>query len=200
MKNIAILASGSGTNFQAIVKARKKGIFKANIKLLVTDTKNAFARQRARHLNISEIFVDPKKSKSRIDFDREIVKLLKKEKIDYVILAGYMRLLSPIFVNAFKNKILNIHPALLPSFKGIHSIKRAFEYGCKVTGVTVHLIDEKVDNGPIVLQESVRITKATTLKSLESKIHKLEHELYPKAISLLVENRLKIRKRKVTFR
>jgi phosphoribosylglycinamide formyltransferase-1 len=197
MKNIAILASGRGTNFEAIAKAIKKGTLKANLKLLITDNKNAYVRERAKKFKVKDIFIDPKKFKNRVNFDKEIVKILKKEKIDLVILAGFMRILSRYFVKKFKNKILNIHPAILPAFKGVNAIERAYNYGCKITGVTIHFVDEKVDHGPIILQGVVKIEEGMSLEELEEKIHKLEHKLYPKAIKLFLEGRLKVRGRNV---
>jgi len=196
--NIAVLASGRGTNFEAIAKAVKKGeITQGKIKLLITDKEDAFVRERAKRFKIRDIFVDPKKFKSREDFDRFIVRLLKKEKIELVVLAGYMRILSSYFVKQFKNKILNIHPALLPAFKGKDAIKRAYSYGVKVTGVTIHFVDEKVDHGPIIIQKALEIKKGESLEELEERIHRLEHKLYPYVIRLFVEGRLKIRGRGV---
>ena len=198
--NIAILASGTGSNFQALASAVKKGYIKANVKLLVVDKANAYVRVRAKRFKIKDIFIDPKQFKTRIDFDKTLVKLLKAERIDLVVLAGFMRILSPFFVNAFKNKILNIHPALLPAFRGEHAIERARAFGCKVTGVTVHFVDEGVDHGPIVVQQPVTIEEGITLEKLEKKIHTLEHKLYPLAIKLLVENKLAIKDRQVKIR
>ena len=196
-KNIAILASGNGTNFQALAKAIKKQKLKARIKLLVTDKRNSFVRIRAKNLDIKDVFVNPKEFKSDLEFDKSIVKILKKEKIDLVILAGYMKIISPFFVKSFSNKILNIHPAILPAFKGTRSISRAFKYGCKVTGVTVHFIDEKVDHGPIILQETVEIKKGMSREKLEKKIHKLEHKLYPQALKLILDKKVKVSGRDV---
>jgi len=195
--NIAILASGNGSNFEAIAKAVKRGYIKASIKVLITDKYNAFARTRARRNNIKDVFVDPRKFGSRAGFDKEIIRILKAEDIDLVILAGFMRILSTDFVKRFHNSILNIHPALLPAFRGERAIERALKYGCKVTGVTVHFIDEKVDNGPVILQEAIKIKRGETPENLEKRIHKLEHKLYPLAVKLFVEKRLKIKNRNV---
>ena len=200
LKNIAILASGNGTNFEAIAKAIKRGYIRANLKLLITDKENAYVRVRAKKFGVLDLFVDPKKFKDRLDFDRELIKILKKEKIDLIILAGFMRILGKEFVNTFKNKILNIHPAILPAFKGTNSIERAFRYGCKVSGVTVHFVDENVDSGPIILQDVVKIKEEMKLEEFEEKIHKLEHKLYPKAIKLFLENKLKIKGRIVKIK
>ena len=200
MKNIAVLASGRGTNFEAIAKAVKRGYIKANLKVLITDKENALVRERAKRFKVKDIFIDPKNFKSRQDFDREIVKILKKEKINLVVLAGFMRIITPYFVKAFKNRILNIHPAILPSFRGVNAIERAYNYGVKVTGVTVHLVDEGVDTGPIILQEALKIREKESLQSLEERIHKLEHRLYPLAVKLFLERRLKIKGRKVEIK
>jgi len=200
IKNIAILASGNGTNFEAIAKSVKRGYIRANLKLLITDKENAYVRVRAKKFGVLDLFIDPKKFKDRLDFDRELIKILKKEKIDLIVLAGFMRILSKEFVETFKNKILNIHPAILPAFKGTDAIERAFKYGCKVSGVTVHFVDENVDSGPIILQDIVRINDKMSLKEFEEKIHKLEHKLYPIAIKLFLENRLKIEDRVVKIK
>jgi phosphoribosylglycinamide formyltransferase-1 len=197
LMNIAILASGNGSNFEVIAKAVKRGYIKASIKALITDKENAFVRKRAKRSKINDIFIDPKKTGSRCEFDEKIAKILKNEKIDLVVLAGFMRILSAGFVKKFRNRILNIHPALLPAFKGENAIERAFKYGCKITGVTVHFVDEKVDNGPIVLQEAIKIKKGESLGKLEERMHNLEHKLYPLAIKLFTERRIKIKNHNV---
>ncbi len=201
MKRICVFASGSGSNFQAIVEAvRSKKIKGARVVLLVVDRKDAYVRVRAERLKIPQVFVNPLDFLSRRDYEKHLLKVLRQEKIDIVVLAGYMRILSPYFVRNFKNKILNIHPALLPAFKGTHAIERAYKYGVKVTGVTVHFVDDKVDHGPIILQEPVKVDDGDTLEDLERKIHKVEHRLYPQAINLLLKNKLKLRGRKVFIR
>ena len=195
--NIAVLASGDGTNFEALAKAIKKQKLKAEIKFLITDKKEAPVRKRAECLGIRGIFINPKEFKTRLAFDREIVKILKKEKIKLVILAGYMRIISPFFIRSFRQKILNIHPALLPAFKGVGAIRRALKYGCKVTGVTVHFVDEIIDHGPIILQETTKITKNITKEVLEKRIHRLEHKLYPLALKLILDKKIKVQGRNV---
>ena len=194
---IAVLASGRGTNFEALVRAQKRSYFRGKITLLITDKRDAFVRKRAKKFGIKDIFINPDDYSSRLEFDKEIIRILRREKINLIVLAGYMRILSPFFVSSFKNKILNIHPAILPAFKGEDAIERAYRYGCKVTGVTVHFVDEQVDHGPIILQEAIEIKKGITREKLEEKIHKLEHKLYPLAVKLFVNKRIKIRGRYV---
>ena len=138
-----------------------------------------------------------KNFQTKSDFEKEIIKHLKKEKVQLLVLAGFMRIVGKDLLRAYKNRILNIHPALLPSFKGAHGIKDAFDYGVRVTGVTVHFVDEKMDHGPIVLQEPVPIKKEDSLDSLEERIHKVEYKIYYKAIGLFASGRLKIAGRKV---
>ncbi len=195
--NIAVFVSGNGTNLQAIIDAISRGEINAKIALVVSDNENAYALTRAKNAGIETFVLNPKGFKSREDYDREIVKELEKRNVGLVVLAGFMRLVSPYFVNKYKNKILNIHPALLPSFKGTHGIKDAFEYGVKKTGVTVHFVDAELDHGPIILQEVVNVEEDDTLQTLEEKIHKVEHKLYPEAIRLFTEGKLKIEGRKV---
>jgi phosphoribosylglycinamide formyltransferase-1 len=194
--NIAVFASGNGTNFAAIAKAVKRGYIRAKIKLLLTDKENSFVRVRAAKYGIKDLFFDPRKFQSRLDFDKALIKILKKEKIDLVVLAGFMRILSPYFVEKYRNRIFNIHPAILPAFKGENAIERAYKRGNKLTGVTVHFVDEQVDHGPIILQERLRIGKKT-LKQLEAQIHRIEHRLYPLAIKLFIEGKLNIEDRHV---
>jgi phosphoribosylglycinamide formyltransferase 1 len=195
--NIAVLCSGSGTNLQAIIDAVKSGHIPARIALVVSDNKDAFALERAGKAGIETLILDKKDFKTREDFDKEIVKNLKKKDIELVVLAGFMRLLSPCFIKEYKNKIMNIHPALLPSFKGTHGIKDALEHGAKVTGPTVHFVDEELDHGPIILQKAVEIREDDTEETLLERVHSQEHKVYPEAIKLFVEGRLKIEGRRV---
>jgi len=195
--NIAIFASGRGTNFSAIIKAAKSGKIKANLSLLVCDNPGAGAIGRAKRGGIKIALVERKDFATKKDFEARIIEHLEENKIDLIVLAGFMRMLSAEFVRRYRGRILNIHPALLPSFKGEEGIKDAFDYGVKVTGVTVHFVDEEMDHGPIILQKQVLIEETDTLESLETKIHKLEHKLYPEAIRLFAEGRLRIEGRKV---
>ncbi|MBU1998191.1 MAG: phosphoribosylglycinamide formyltransferase [Candidatus Omnitrophota bacterium] len=197
MENIAVFASGKGTNFTAIAKAVKSGLVKANLSLLVCDQPKALVLKRAKKEGIKSIVIQRGGFKKRPDFENKIVAALKKEKIGLIVLAGFMRILSPAFIKLYRGKILNIHPSLLPSFKGSNAIKDAFNYGAKLTGVTVHFIDELVDHGPIILQKEVLIKNNDTLPMLEKRIHNLEHKLYPQAIRLFLKGGLKIKSRRV---
>ncbi|MFH1338710.1 MAG: phosphoribosylglycinamide formyltransferase [Candidatus Omnitrophota bacterium] len=195
--NIAVFASGRGTNFAAIIRAVKKGKLAANISLLVCDNPKAGAIGKARRAGVEVFLIRRQDFSAKRDFEDRIIQRLEEAGIDLVVLAGFMRILSPEFVGRFKFKVLNIHPALLPSFKGTQGIEDAFNCGVKVTGVTVHFVDEQMDHGPIILQEAVKIKEDDTLESLEARVHKVEHKIYPQAIRLFIENRLKLEGRKV---
>lgn len=195
--NIAVLCSGSGTNLQAIIDSVKSGYIPADIALVVSDNKDAYALTRAKDAGIETLVLDPKTFKNREEFDKEIVRNLKKKDVKLVVLAGFMRLMSPYFVGEYRNRIMNIHPALLPSFKGTHGVRDALLYGVKVTGPTVHLVDDKLDHGPIILQRAVEVTGDDTEETLLEKVHKEEHKIYPEAIKLFVEGKLQIKGRKV---
>lgn len=197
MKNIAVFASGRGSNFDAIARAVKKGRIKADLSLLVCDQPQAGVIAKAKRAKVKMALVKREDFSGKKEFEEEIILNLEENKIDLIVMAGFMRLLSAEFVQRYSGRILNIHPALLPSFKGGHAIKDAFDYGVKVTGVTVHFVDEKMDHGPVILQEPLAIERKDTLSSLEKKIHKIEHRLYPEAIKLFAEGRLKIEGRKV---
>jgi len=195
--NITVFASGRGTNFGAIVRAGKKGKINANISLLVCDNPAAGVIGKAKRAGVEVFLIKREDFASKKDFEERIIQRLDEAGIDLIVLAGFMRMLSPEFVQKFKFKIMNIHPALLPSFKGTEGIKDAFEYGVKVTGITVHFVDEEMDHGPIILQAPVKIEENDTLESLESKIHKIEHKIYPEAVRLFTEGKLKIEGRRV---
>jgi len=197
MQNIAVFASGFGSNLQAIIKAIKKGKLKASLALVVSDNKKSYALKRAKKAGVKNIFIDPALFANREAFEQEVLKELKQEKVDLIVLAGFMRIIGNTLLESYPGRILNIHPALLPAFKGSFGIKDAFEYGAKITGVTVHFLDDKMDHGPIILQGAIKIDDSDTLESLEKKIHKLEHKLYPAAISLVMEGKVKIDGRKV---
>jgi len=196
--NIAVLVSGNGSNLQALIDAETKGdLGGGKITLVVSDKPAAYALERARKANIGIFVAEADRSVPREDYDRKIVRKLQEKKIGLVILAGFMRILSPYFVDAYEGCMLNIHPALLPAFKGAHGIKDALEYGVKITGVTVHFVNKELDAGPVILQECVRVEEQDTLDMLEEKLHVVEHRLYPEAVRLFVGGKLKIEGRKV---
>ncbi|MCU0651501.1 MAG: phosphoribosylglycinamide formyltransferase [Candidatus Omnitrophica bacterium] len=194
---IAVFASGRGSNFNAIAKAIKSQKIKASLALLICDNPDAAVILKAKRFGVKTFLIKRADYKDKPDFENKIIQVLQEEKISLIVLAGFMRILSNDFVLRFKNKIINIHPSLLPAFKGSHAILDAFNYGAKVTGVTVHFVDELMDHGPIILQQALKIEENDTLESLEAKIHKIEHRLYPEAIRLCVQARLKIKGRKV---
>lgn len=196
--NIAVFASGRGSNFLALAKAAKRGRLKnANLALLVCDNPHAPVVFKAKKLKIKVALINPDLFPAKEEFERRIIRHLKKNRIGLIVLAGFMRILSPGFVKSYRNKIINIHPSLLPAFKGAHAIKDAFDYGVKVTGVTVHFVDEKMDHGPIILQREVKILEKDTLQSLEEKIHRIEHKLYPETVALFIKGKFKIKVRRV---
>ncbi len=194
---IGVLASGSGTNLQNIIDKCNEGYLPVEIVVVISNKEEAYALERARKHNIPAFFVDRKSHSSSDDFNNRIFKILKEHQVEIVVMAGYMLFLGKEILRAFPNKVLNIHPALLPSFPGAHGIEDAYNYGVKVTGVTVHFADEKYDSGPIILQEALNIEEGMHLKQLEEEIHKIEYRIYPKAIKLLAEGKLKIEGRKV---
>ena len=197
---IAVLASGSGTNLQAIIDTVADGYIPAQIALVASDNPDAFALERAIKAGIETFVLNPKSFKTRESYDKALAKELKERGVGLVVLAGFMRLMSPYFVKEFKNKIINIHPALLPAFKGTHGVKDALIHGAKVTGPTVHFVDDLLDHGAIILQAAVEVKDDDTEESLLERIHKQEHIIYPKAVKLFVEKKLKIKGRKVTIK
>ncbi len=197
MKNIAVFASGRGTNFNALAQAVRGKRLKVNLALLVCDNSKAAVSNKAKRLGVKVALVRRGDFVTKKDFEKEIIRHLKNNKIDRVVMAGFMRILSAGFVRAYKNRIINIHPALLPSFKGAQGIKDAFDYGVKITGVSVHFVDEEMDHGPIILQEAIQIRESDNLKTLEARIHKIEHRIYVQAIKLIIEGKVKIDKRRV---
>ena len=197
MINIGVLASGRGTNLQAIIDAIREGRIEGKISIVISDNPKAYALERAIQNSIENRYINFKEFNNREDYDRKIIEYLKDKDVELVILAGYMRILSSHFVNFFKNMIMNIHPAILPSFPGLKAQKQAIEYGVKISGCTVHFVDEGVDSGPIILQEAVEVAKDDTEESLAERILKVEHRLYPRAIELFSKGKLDIRGRQV---
>lgn len=197
MINIGVLASGRGTNLQAIIEAIEEGKIEGRITIVISDNPDAYALKRAKQYNIDTRYINFKEFKNREDYDKEIIKALEEKKIDLIVLAGYMRIISPDFIKMYKNRIMNIHPALLPSFPGLHAQRQAVEYGVKVSGCTVHFVDEGVDSGPVILQKAVEVSADDTEESLAERILKEEHQIYPRAIQLFSQGRLIIKGRRV---
>jgi phosphoribosylglycinamide formyltransferase-1 len=194
--NLAVLASGYGSNLQAIIDAVDRGEISGRVKTVISDVEEAYALERARRHNIEAIYINPKDFPGRKAFNEAIAALLEEREIDLVVLAGYMRLLSPVIINKFRGKIMNIHPSLLPAFPGLEGAKQALDYGVKVSGCTVHFVDEGLDTGPVILQEAVPVYDDDTVESLHERIHRVEHRLYPRAIQLFIEGKLSIEGRR----
>ncbi len=202
MIRIVVLASGKGTNLQAIIDACKRNEIRGKVIAVISNKKNAYALERARKNNIKAIFIDPKKFSSREKYDKKLLEILRSLNPDLIVLAGYTRILGKEIVREFYGKIINIHPSLLPSFggKGYYGLrvhKAVLEYGCKVSGCTVHFVDEGVDSGPIIIQKCVPIFEDDTPETLAERVSKEEHKAIVEAIKLFTENRLKIEGRRV---
>ncbi len=200
MLKIGVLVSGNGSNLQAIIDAIEAGKVSATIRIVISDKNNAYALVRAQKHGIKTLFLDPKESKTREEYDRRLVAHLKKEGVELVVLAGFMRILSPYFIKAYKSKIMNIHPALLPSFPGLHGQRQALDYGVKISGATIHFVDEGCDTGPIILQAAVKVEDNDTEETLSARILEQEHKIYSLAIQLYAEGKLEVIGRKVTIR
>ena len=194
---IAVLASGSGSNLQAIIDEIKSGFLPVELALVLSDKPQAYALQRAEAAGVPTKVLLPADFASREDYDAELVRLLKASGAEAVAFAGYMRLVTPVFLQAFPHRVLNIHPALLPSFPGLHGQRQAFEYGVKVAGCTVHFVDEGMDSGPIILQAPVPVLEDDDADSLAARILEQEHIIYPLALRLLAEGKLLIEGRRV---
>ncbi len=194
---VGVLVSGRGSNLEAILNASRKKAFSAEVVLVISNIPNAAALLRAKKAGVQTSVVEHQKFSNREAFELEIVRQLQKAKVDLVCLAGFMRMISPVLIQAYPSRILNIHPALLPSFPGLHAQRQALEHGVKVTGVTVHFVDEETDTGPIILQKAVPVLDHDTEETLSRRILKWEHRLYPEAIQLVAEGKVKIRGRRV---
>jgi phosphoribosylglycinamide formyltransferase-1 len=196
--NIAVLASGRGSNFQSIIDSVESGYLKnVTIRVLVTDNPDAFALSRATKHGIEHIVMTPKQFGSRDLYDQGISDELTRREIGLVVLAGYMRIVGMPLIEAFRNRIMNIHPALLPSFPGLHGQKQAIDYGVKISGCTVHFVDGGMDTGPVIMQAAVPARHDDTEESLAARILMYEHRIYPDAIRLFSEGRVKVAGRKV---
>jgi phosphoribosylglycinamide formyltransferase-1 len=194
---VAVLLSGRGSNFKAIHDAIREGRINAELALVVSNRAEAPGLQTARERGLEALFLDPKAYPSKEAYDEAIVAELRKREIDLVCLAGYMKIVTPLFCQAFRHRIMNIHPALLPSFPGLHAQKQAVDYGVRYSGATVHFVSEEVDAGPIILQAVVPVYQDDTEETLANRILIFEHQIYPEAVRLYFEGKLEVRGRKV---
>ncbi|MCR4395923.1 MAG: phosphoribosylglycinamide formyltransferase [Candidatus Saccharicenans sp.] len=194
---VAVLLSGRGSNFLAIHDSMLAGKINAEIVLVFSNKAEAPGLQLARERGLETMFLDPKAFPSKDAYDAAIVEELKKREVDLVCLAGYMKIITPLFCQAFRNQIMNIHPALLPSFPGLHAQKQAVDYGVRYSGATVHFVWEEVDAGPIILQAVVPVNQDDTEETLADRILEWEHKIYPEAVRLYFEGKLEVRGRKV---
>ncbi len=199
-KRIAVLLSGRGSNFEALADAVAAGrIPEAEIAIVISNREGVPGMEKARQRGLEAVVI-PSKGRQREEYDREVVARLKEKRVDLVCLAGFMRLLSPYFVSEFRNRILNIHPALLPAFPGLEAQKQALEWGVKYAGCTVHFVDESVDAGPIVLQAVVPVEDGDTEETLSARILREEHRIYSEAVKLVLSGRYGIEHRRVVRR
>lgn len=190
---LGVLLSGSGTNLQAIIDRIEAGTLDASIELVVSSRMDAYGLKRAEKHGLQTLTLSKEMYADPITADEVIASELKMHEVDYVIMAGYMRMVHAPILMSFPNRVVNLHPALLPSFKGAHAIQDAYDYGVKVTGVTVHFADDKYDCGPIIAQQALVVEEGWTVDELEEHIHEIEHVLYPDTIQLLAEGRVRVR-------
>ena len=195
--SLAVLISGSGTNLQAIIDAIEAKKLDAKIEVVLSNKADAYGLVRAKNHGIAMAVLDHKQFSSRAAYDQAVVEILRAHGVELVVLAGFMRLLSPVFIKAYSNRIMNIHPALLPSFPGLHVQKRAVEHGVRFSGCTVHFVNEECDEGPIIIQAVVAVFPDDTEEVLAARILKQEHRIYPRAIQLYCEGRLRVDGRRV---
>ncbi len=197
---IGVLASGRGSNLQAIIDAIEAGRLDCELAVIVSDRADAAALERARKHGMKAVCVNPREHPDRESFDRAVLAHLAEHRVELVCLAGFMRILTPGFIAAYRNRIMNIHPALLPAFPGLHAQRQALEHGVKVSGATVHFVDEGVDTGPIILQAAAPVLEDDTEETLSVRILEQEHQIYPRAIQLFTEGRLEVHGRRVIIR
>lgn len=195
---IGVISSGRGENLRAIIAATQSGYLPAIVKIVLADQRDAGALRIAEDNGIKAVFLDPQGC-SREEYDQRLMEHLEAEEVELVVLTGYMRILSPLFVKHYQDRILNIHPALLPSFRGVNAFQQALDYGVRWSGITIHLVDENVDHGPIVYQVPVPVKGKDTYNSLKARIQRAEHRAYPKAIKIFLEGRPLVVGRKVIF-
>jgi phosphoribosylglycinamide formyltransferase 1 len=199
-KVVSFLVSGRGSNFKAVAEKIISGYINANIGIVISDSGNSLALEKASELGIESIVIEAKKFKTREEHEKGIVKILVEYKTDLVVAAGYMRLLTPFIINHFRHRIINIHPSILPSFPGKNAQQQAFDYGVKITGCTTHFIDEGIDTGPIILQAPVEITSKDGINSLSTKILIEEHKILAESVKLFCEDRLTVTDHRVIIK
>ncbi len=199
MMSVGVLASGSGTDLQSIIDASEDKKIDAKVALVISDNEQAFALKRAKKHGIKDVFVNPK-GLNRKEYDQKLDEIFTKHDVSLVVGAGYMRLLSDWFVEKWFGKLINIHPALLPSFKGVHAQKDALDYGVKISGCTTHFVDTEMDHGPIILQAAVMVKEKDTEEELKHRILEVEHQILPRTVQLFVDNRLEIKGRRVCIK
>jgi len=197
---LGVLASGRGSNLQSIMDAADSGKIKAEVAIVFSDNKDAFALERARKAGIPALHLNPRDFGSKDEYEKAVLKLLKEHGVQLVCLAGYMRIVGRVILGAFPNSVINIHPALLPAFPGLHGQQQAWDYGVKYSGCTVHFVDEGMDTGPIIIQAVVPVYDDDTEDTLAARILEQEHKIYPEAVGLFAEGRLKLNGRKVSLR
>ncbi len=202
---LAVLASGRGSNFEAILNNIKQGRLDASIRVVISNKASAGALEIARQNRIAAVHISKKQFPEQEQFDEQLLSILNEYQVNFIVLAGYLKMLSPFVVRKFKNRILNIHPALLPSFggKGMYGIKvheAVLDYGCKVSGVTVHLVDEKYDTGSPVLQRCVPVQDDDTPETLAARVLKEEHQIYTEALQLFAQDRVEIEGRRIKIK
>jgi phosphoribosylglycinamide formyltransferase-1 len=196
VKRVGVLISGRGSNLQALIDAAQRGALGGEVAVVISNVATAQGLERARAAGIPG-FVCDHRDRPREEHDQRVARILEEHEVDLVCLAGYMRLLSAAFVRRFPQRILNIHPSLLPAFAGLDAQCQALEHGVKVSGATVHIVDEGLDSGPIVLQEAVPVLDQDTAESLAERILEVEHRIYPRSVRLLLEGRVRIEGRRV---
>lgn len=196
---LGVLASGGGTNLQAIIDRWQDGSLDADLAVVISNNPGAGALTRAEQAGIETLVINHREFAKREDFDQAVVKALQEAGVELVVLAGFMRIITQTFIDAYPNRIINIHPALLPAFPGLHVQQQAIDYGARFSGCTVHFVDGGVDTGPIIIQAVVPILPDDTADSLAARILEQEHQIYPRAIQLIAEGRVKVNGRNVTI-
>lgn len=198
---VAVLASGRGSNLQALIDAIESRVLHAQIVAVISNKKDAVALERARKHGLPDLFVDPKPFSGRTDsreaYDRALLEVLEQRQVELVLLAGYMKIVTAVLVNAYANRMMNIHPSLLPSFPGLEVQRKTIDWGCKLAGCTVHFVTEGVDEGPIILQAAVPVLDSDLPETLAARILDQEHKIFPRAVQLFAEGRLKVDGRRV---